>query len=252
MGYGQYFHKMSGVGMNKSVRSGLTRAGEFLRFHNKVNMSGPSAPSHLPDYYQAHPEIEVVETNGKHRLNPRRNILNLVPKRNIGAEIGVFTGLFSEVLVEETEPMKLFLVDPWEKLHGSHFPNWGAYTSQLSIETKAIREAAQYRAQCLDCDCEIVVDFAESWLSKYKEPFLDWVYLDANHKYNSVLRDLVSIDRVLKPGGMILGDDCWVNPSGRKSDVFYSISDFSREYFYNIIRLDAHGQWAMVRVGKTR
>ena len=36
-----------------------------------------------------------------------------LPKNGIGAELGVFKGVFSSVLLETTKPKKLHLIDPW-------------------------------------------------------------------------------------------------------------------------------------------
>jgi SAM-dependent methyltransferase len=36
---------------------------------------------------------------------------------------------------------------------------------------------------------------------------LDWVYIDADHTYSAVKADLEAFRRVVKPGGVICGDD---------------------------------------------
>jgi predicted O-methyltransferase YrrM len=36
---------------------------------------------------------------------------------------------------------------------------------------------------------------------------LDWVYIDGDHSYEAVKTDLENFSRVVKPGGVIAGDD---------------------------------------------
>jgi predicted O-methyltransferase YrrM len=39
------------------------------------------------------------------------------------------------------------------------------------------------------------------------EPFLDWIYIDGDHNYNSVRSDLQHAAKYVRPGGFIMGDD---------------------------------------------
>ena len=48
---------------------------------------------------------------------------------------------------------------------------------------------------------------SDDWFSKQEDNYFDWVYLDGDHSYAGVLRDLYNSLRVVKKGGLILGDD---------------------------------------------
>lgn len=54
--------------------------------------------------------------------------------------------------------------------------------------------------------------------------FINWVYVDANHSYESCKRDLVNSVDIIKPGGIILGDDY-----GNKPGVTKAVDEFVRE-----------------------
>jgi hypothetical protein len=92
-----------------------------------------------------------------------------------------------------------------------------------------------------------VEDFASDWIDKKRGQFLDWVYLDANHAYPSVMNDLKHIDQALYQNGVIMGDDCWVRSDFQHSDVYYAVHDFCRDHSYKILHMDEHGQWAITR-----
>ena len=147
-----------------------------------------SAP--IQKLYDESSELKFVERYGSHRIDVRRQVAKLAPKSGIGAEIGVFTGLYSEVLAEITQPKKLFMVDPWEKLHGDVYPNWGNYSANIELPTAVAKRAATVRADSMHCDCEVIDDFDTAWLSGKDKPFLDWAYLDASHKYEDTLEQL--------------------------------------------------------------
>lgn len=195
--------------------------------------------------YASSSALRDVELKGNHRLDVRRDVLKLAPKSAVGAELGVFTGMFSEVLAEVTAPQTLFLVDPWSKLHNDLYPNWGAYTANRRLPTAVAKEAAKIRAEAMPIRCELVEAFSIDWLQSFTEPFLDWVYLDAGHKYLAVLNDLRCIERKMRPNGIIMGDDCWLHEDHNHDGVAAAINEFLEYSDYEIVYHDQHGQWAL-------
>ena len=207
--------------------------------------AGLSFEAELKKLYNKYSDLKVVELEGKHRLKSRRSVLTHVPKGGVGAEIGVFTGLFSEVLVEIIQPKKLFLVDPWAQMHGELYPNWGAYTAHRRLPTLAAKEVVKLRAHYMNTECTIVESLSIDWLNTFKRPFLDWVYLDASHKYDAVMADLHKISSRMLPGGLILGDDCWPESDKLSRGVATALHDFIETTDYEFQHLDEHGQWAI-------
>ena len=64
----------------------------------------PVATPSIESLYAKHPALREAETTGEHRLESRRPILRLLEPGTTGAELGVFTGLFSEVIVADVKP----------------------------------------------------------------------------------------------------------------------------------------------------
>src|SRR5262245_24992588 len=54
-----------------------------------------------------------AEALAPHRVAERKFLLQFIPENSTGAEIGVFTGLFSSVLAAERKISKVTFVDPW-------------------------------------------------------------------------------------------------------------------------------------------
>ena len=111
----------------------------------------------IDELYAAHPELHSAEHDGVHRVEGRLGILGLLEPGTVGAELGVFTGLFAEAILETVRPAVLHLVDPWWLAYGDVYPNWGAYTARGTLPTRVAHEAAVTRAEAARGDCEVHV-----------------------------------------------------------------------------------------------
>ena len=193
--------------------------------------------------------MREVETSVDHRVDARHEILEFVKDGTIGAELGVFTGLFSREILRLRKPSSLFLVDPWWLAFGDFYPDWGPYTANGRLGTRTAHAAVEARVAEAkgSCDVRIVVDRSISWLNSLPNDFLDWVYLDSTHEYDDTLRELLLIDKKLKKDGVILGDDWWIEPANQHYGVFRAIHDFIRMRQFDLIRADRHNQWALRR-----
>jgi methyltransferase family protein len=173
-----------------------------------------------------------------HRVDERSRIADMVlPKGGIGAEIGVFTGLFSRALARITEPRMLYLVDGWETIWGERYPNWGPYTAEGRLKTRTAMNAAIRRTAFLQDRVVIVVGNGQEWLASLEDSFLDWVYLDTMHTYEGTLAELSLIAPKLKPGGVILCDDCHPDPAALHHGAFVAITEFCRTTEFEIFHM---------------
>ena len=115
---------------------------------------------------------------------PRRwNYLEMLPKRAIGAEIGVFRGEFTAHILRVTRPRELHLIDGWWKLFGERFPDWGTYTDHGQLETRAAFAEALGRTRGKPVTFHVEDDLA--LLPTFEDRFFDWVYLDTTHQYRA-------------------------------------------------------------------
>lgn len=136
----------------------------------------------------------------------RINLLSKLKKEAIGAEIGVWKGEFSRVILEQTKPQKLYLIDPWE--FQSEYPErmyGGKIAKNQNDMDNIYRDVAfQFGERG---DVEIVKKKSDVAMSLLPDRYLDWVYIDGNHHYEFVKNDLVISLKKVKFGGMITGDD---------------------------------------------
>jgi hypothetical protein len=197
--------------------------------------------------YAAHPELYAAEHEADHRLEGRRGILRILDPGTVGAELGVFTGLFSEIILADVRPAVLHLVDPWWLAYGDRYPDWGAYTDHGRLETRVAHEAAAARAAAADgeTDVQFHVSTSADWLRTIPERSLDWAYIDSTHYYEETLEELTLLAERIRPAGFVLGDDWRPEPSDPHHGVFRAVHELVREGMWDVIRVDEHVQWAV-------
>jgi hypothetical protein len=194
-----------------------------------------------------HPALVAAERDADHRVDARRPILALLEPGTVGAELGVFTGLYSEVILADVRPAVLHLVDPWWLAYGEQYPDWGAYTDSGRLPTRVAYEAAVARAEAArgDCDVRIHVSTSADWLRSLPDESLDWAYVDSTHEYRDTASELALLETKIRPGGLVLGDDWRPNTGDPHHGVFRAVHESVRSGAWDLIRADEHTQWAI-------
>lgn len=195
--------------------------------------------------YAQHPALARVESRNDHRLDARTPLVRRLPRHSAGAEIGVFTGVFSEFLIERLEPCEFYLVDAWD-VNGA--PAWdpppGAAWSGYVDDGNLTYEAARSAARARSGGHPVITARSVDWLASRPENSLDWVYLDTTHRYTDTMAELDALERVIRPEGIIAGDDAWEDDPNPDMGVLRAIRDFTRSRPWEIFYLDA-GQFAL-------
>ena len=142
--------------------------------------------------------------NEPQREGKRLALLERLPKGGICAEVGVWEGGFSEVILEVTQPKELHLIDPW-----SYQPKFNntAFGKDKNIE-KMERLFNTVSDKFKD-DPRVVIHrkMSDEALASFPDGYFDWVYLDGNHNFDVVTQDLALSVQKVKPDGFIGGDD---------------------------------------------
>ena len=180
-------------------------------------------------------------------MDDRRGILALVQPGTVGAELGVFTGLFAEAILETVRPAVLHLVDPWWLAYGERYPDWGAYTAGGTLPTRVAHDAAVARADAArgGCDVQVHVSTSADWLRSLPDRSLDWAYLDSTHYYRETLEELTLLRDKIRPDGIVLGDDWRPEPHDPHHGVFRAVHELVRAGMWDLVRADEQRQWAV-------
>jgi hypothetical protein len=115
-----------------------------------------------------------------------------------GAEIGVETGGYSEVLLRANPGLKLYCVDPWKAYRG-----YRDHVDQKKLDH--FYGVASARLEPLGG--VIVRKFSMDAVKDFKGGSLDFVYIDGNHNFSHVAQDIHEWGRKVKSGGIVSGHD---------------------------------------------
>lgn len=144
-------------------------------------------------------------------IETKEMIFDTIPKGGVGAELGVCRGTNAVQLLFRTEPVVLHLVDIWtpfdkpqphdcvDQWYGDH----EEYVQKL------------FQKQTASGLVKIHRTYTVSWLESIEDQSLDWVFLDSNHRYQCISRELEFCVKKVKKGGLIMGHDyctvpiCW-------------------------------------------
>lgn len=148
------------------------------------------------------------------RNHARTQLLRLMPKHSVCAEIGVWKGEFSQRILEIVEPSQLFLIDPWSFAEGEgdqwHGGNQGHATDQLAMD--GVYRSVLSRLGTLD-NVTVVRDTSTNAVTQFDDELFDWIYIDGNHSYECVRDDLEKYLPKVKPHGYVTGDDYFWAPA---------------------------------------
>lgn len=153
-------------------------------------------------------------------FDTRNEMFSSFNKNLVVAELGVFKGEFSKDIKKIIEPKRLFLVDLFSGYFGSGDKDGLNHTyAQLEEEEQKLREFFKN-----DTNVEIIKNDTISFLDSLDNETLDIVYIDADHSYESVKKDLRHSLSKVKTGGLICGHD-YVEYTQAKN----AVDDFCRE-----------------------
>jgi hypothetical protein len=159
---------------------------------------------------QRYPHTDYPALEAKHLDNPRffanRNdlISSLRPgEGGVIAEIGVAHGDFSEFLLDELRPQQFVAFDVFD------MENW-VPKKQWSIERlNNMTHLEFYRQRFSDRGNQVKIEAGPSYvqLATYQDKYFDFIYIDGDHSYDTVNKDLGLASVKLRDGGMIILDD---------------------------------------------
>ncbi len=185
----------------------------------------------------------------RYEYQDRADFLAMLPKRTVGAELGVFKGEFSAGILRMTTPEALHLVDTWWTEWGDTYPDWGDYTDFGRLGTKAAYEQTLQAVAAERGDAKVIVHVGEdvAYLESLADGSLDWSYLDSSHEYEHTKQELEVLQRKTKPTGVITGHDWQEDPAHIHHGVLRAVTEFCATQAWDVIALDNHLQWMIQR-----
>ena len=146
------------------------------------------------------------------------------------AEVGIGYGFHAKYILDETNVDKLYLVDPMKWYPNDAFATdvmkYGGFeklVKNIKLNLKPHEDRyTWFRKGSIEVTEEEIPDNS-----------LDAVFIDGDHSYQAVIKDLPFWYKKVKIGGWILGDDYSGKPGVRRAvDEFINKYDFGLEFLY--------------------
>lgn len=141
----------------------------------------------------------------------------------IGVEVGVERGLYSEVLCRENPQATVYGVDPWRS-----YRNYRDHVSQGKLD--GFLESTRRRMKPYP-DYKILRELSLDAAKYFNDGQLDFVYIDGNHTLPFVINDMIEWSRKVRVGGIVSGHD--YRESRRvvtQNHVVYAVECFVKSY----------------------
>ncbi len=140
-------------------------------------------------------------------LPDRYALLPLLPQGRVVVEVGVATGDFSAELLRVCRPERLVAIDDF-RLHTWDMEWAGRPVREIfGGRTHAEYYRDRFAAEIAADRMLVMEDDSARALSNLGDGTVDVVYLDADHAYDSVRRELALVARKIRPDGVIVLND---------------------------------------------
>ena len=186
------------------------------------------------------------------RLNVISKFFNLI--NPIILEIGVHRSNFSRELYNKFNPQKMYLVDPWKALDDEIYEDsfyGNSDNNNQAIQDQYYSEVVKnFENEIKDNRVEIFRDTSDNFFLSNKIKF-DLIYIDGNHLYEYVKRDISNSLKYLNINGIIVLDDYLVK-GWWQDGVTKAVNDFKNNNKIKILEkhslLKFHNQCVLTKL----
>ena len=170
--------------------------------------------------------IEATAIESAILLPDRADALEYMPKNGVVAEVGVACGDFSQKILDRLSPKKFYAIDQF-----SQYISEFAYLSPklLTVNNMPHKQWYENRFQedILCGTMELRQGMSWRCISEFPDDYFDYVYLDAEHHYHSVKRDIETLKNKMKNGGFIQFNDYFLgHPFAPPCGVINAVNSF--------------------------
>ncbi len=183
-------------------------------------------------------------------LTDRTTLMASLPKGGIGAEIGVSSGFFSDVLLRVCKPKMIYLIDSWQHQTKPKLKDDASNVVQAGHDECYARVVDLFGE---DTRVEIRKGFSAEEAIIFPDSHLDWAYIDADHTLAG--EDARLWWPKIKPGGWLTGHD-YTLAGGHitvKDDIDAFVAEYGLELFVTRGDTDIYEKnypsWAVRKIG---
>lgn len=135
-------------------------------------------------------------------MSSRMRLPEVLPRGGVIAEIGTLRGAFARRILDCAEPSRLHLVDL----------DFGGLDPSVAADPRVVLHEGA----------------SEAVLDAFPDASFDWIYIDADHSYEAVVRDARAAAAKVRPGGyLVFNDYAHVDPFLGSYGVHRAVTEFA-------------------------
>jgi len=184
----EIYFKVKNVG-GKVIRNKYTW---YAHYHKEIATT-TSNRSKSRDYI-----IKYVKKMNKKKKFKRRDLAKMFKGK--GAEVGVRTGKYSEIICQVGKDIELLSVDPYDLPYREKRSEIMGIEKQLLYYKEATDRLKSY-------NCKLIKKESLDAVRDIPYESLDFVYIDGSHQFDYVMCDIIEWAKRVKVGGIISGHD---------------------------------------------
>ncbi len=166
------------------------------------------------------PQLSECHLENSRIVPSREHILPLMPKGGVCAEVGTQTGAFAKLIQSILRPSKLHIYDiSYNVFDHAHFAD--------SIQDGIV---------------ELHEGDSSTLLGQLPDQYFDFIYIDGDHSYNGIVKDLAQAARKIRDDGWIVCNDYTIYSPLEKTKygVYRAVNEFCLNQGFEIIYLGLH------------
>jgi SAM-dependent methyltransferase len=187
--------------------------GEWLR------VMRPFAGYGVGQLFPPLPSLPPERFEGCVLLSHRDEILKRLPKGGTCAEVGTQEGFFAEKIFATVQPRRLHLFD----------------IDDTPLRNRGINLLQQPGV-------ELHLGDSSTMLATFPDDHFDWIYIDGDHSYEGVSRDIRVARAKVKPGGLLIFNDftLWSPTECIDYGVPHAVCELSANHGFNFVYFALH------------
>jgi len=164
-----------------------------------------------------------------------KKLIELIPEKGIGVEVGVMKGKTSDYILKKKQ-VTLYLIDTWDMVERKgKFYNKDGGVKQWYKEVLKIQEKYKNR-------CYVIKQYSEIASYEFDKEYFDFIIIDADHSYLGCYNDLIMWFPKLKPNGILIGHDY---DSPKHKGVTKAFNQFAQEHDLQLNKANNYFVWCI-------
>ena len=120
---------------------------------------------------------------------------------NVGVEVGSCEGVYAAEILKRWSG-NLYLIDVWNSLNKNEYVDINNRENYQDTYIKCIENIKNHTDRC-----HMLRGAGEKLVNLFEDESLDFVYIDANHRYDNVKQDIEIWYPKVRQGGILAGHD---------------------------------------------